>query len=123
MIHVHSHEFLGQTGFQIARELQGVIQRFFVVIEGVLDALTHQPATFALYVFGKRSQQYVASQGQRKIVGVLPPAAQIENVLKAAAAVGQLALMDDEASVDGVLAYGIQNLVERYWNLFEVGLE
>ena len=54
VVDVHADELFGQRGFHVARELQGVVQRFLVMVERVLDALTHQPACIRTSPRGSR---------------------------------------------------------------------
>ena len=54
----------------------------------------------------------VAAQGQGQTRLLLPPGAEIEHLLERVAAVGELALVDDQASVGAALLHLVQDAVE-----------
>ena len=114
MVHIHADELLRQRLFHVARKLHGIVQRFFAIVQRVLDAVAHQAAAFRLNVRIERAEQRVGAKGQRQIVRLFPPLAEIDNQVKAAFAVGQLRLMDDESGIDSVIFDCIRNLVEGH---------
>ena len=114
VVHVHADELLGQRLFHVARELHGVVQRFFVIVQRVLDAVAHQAAAFALNVRIERSQQRIGAERQRQIVASSSTTCPDRQRCGTAFAVSQLRLMDDEAGIDGVLSDGVRDLVEGH---------
>ncbi len=87
MVDVHTDKLIGQGGIEIASELQGVIQRFFAMVERILDTFTHEPGTLSLNIGREIAAQRVAAERQWQIVCCAKPFAKIEHVVEAAMAV------------------------------------
>ena len=47
MVHIHSHEFIGQISAHVARILQRIRQRILTMIEAIADALFDKPTDVA----------------------------------------------------------------------------
>ena len=84
-------------GIEIAGELHGVGQRFFAMIDGVLDALAQRLGDTGHRFRAKRATDGVSSERQRQSGDFLPPAAEIDDAVQSRLVVSELAFVDDEA--------------------------
>src|SRR3974377_268678 len=98
LVDVHSDELVGLLYIQIAGELHGILQRFFAVVESVLDAVAERVAAGQDQLSSQVALDGVSTQGERQTGLVAPPLAHVDNAVQAFFAVGELALVDDESS-------------------------
>ena len=70
------------------------------MIEGVLDAVVDGFGYDAEGIGAEGAADGVAAEGQDEAGGFAPPDAQVENLVETAGGVSELALVDDEASVE-----------------------
>ena len=66
------------------------------MVQGVLDAVAHRLGDDSERLCAQRAADGVAAQRQHQAGGLAPPDAQVKNLVKAARAVGELALVDDK---------------------------
>src|SRR3974390_25803 len=98
LVDVHSDELVGLLYVQIAGELHGILQRFFAVVESVLDAIAQCVAAGQDQLRSQVALDGVSTQRKRQTGLVAPPLAHVDNAVQAFFAVGELALVDDESS-------------------------
>src|ERR1035437_1062585 len=101
VVDVHADEAVGQPGVEVAGKLHGVFQGLLTVVEGVLDAVADGLGDDLERFCAQGAADRVAPQGQDQAGGLAPPDAEVEDLVEAAGAVGELALMDDEAGIVG----------------------
>jgi hypothetical protein len=99
LVDVHADEAIGERGVQVAGELHGVLERCFAVVERVLDAVAQGVGGDELDLRTERAADGVAAKREGKAGLLVPPYAEVDDLLEAVLGVGELALVDEEASV------------------------
>ena len=102
-VHVHADELVGRLRVEIAGKLHGVSQRFFTMIEAVLDAFAESRGDGSHQLGSEGAANGVAAERKRKAGHLSPPLAEIDHAVEARLVIGQLAFVNDESSL--VLAF------------------
>ncbi len=123
LVYVHADEAVGKAGVEVAGKLHGVFEGFFAVIKGVLDAVVDGLGYDAQGIRAEGAADGVAAQGQDKAGGFAPPDAEVENLCEAAGAIGELALVDDEAGIEFAGENFRDDLIEGDGDGVEGGVE
>src|SRR5262249_32300421 len=92
------------------------------MVNSVLDALPHQAAALMGNFGIKIAPQDVRAERQGQSVCILPPSTKIDYGVKAVLAVSELRLMNHQAGICGAVMDRIENLVERRYDGFKIGL-
>src|ERR1039458_7867865 len=71
-------------------------ERTAFVVQGVLDAVAHGLGDDSERLGAQRAADGIAAQRQNQAGALTPPDAQVENLVKAAGAVGELPFVDDK---------------------------
>src|ERR1019366_756442 len=114
LVDVHPYELVGERRLEIAGELHGVGERLLAVIEGMLNAVAQRIGGDPHGLFAESAANGVAAERQRQIRLLAPPRAKIERFDQTIVAVGQLAFMDDQSSVELTGDNRRNDLVEGY---------
>ena len=83
VVDVHADKLLRQPCFQVAGELHGIFEGFVVVVERILNALTHQAAAFTFDLRIEGTKEHIRAQRQRETVSGFKPAPQVDNAAPA----------------------------------------
>src|SRR5208282_2624846 len=76
-VDVHADEFVGELGIEIAGKLHGIGERFFAMIDGVLNALAQRLGDAGHRFAAERAPDGVSAERQRQAGDFLPPPAEI----------------------------------------------
>src|SRR5215469_13202516 len=98
-VDVHADELVGRRGIEVTGELHRVGQRFFAVLQTVLNALPQSLRYGGHQLWTKRAPDTVASKRKRQACHFLPPLAEIDDAMQAGFVVGELALVNDETGL------------------------
>src|SRR6266852_8385011 len=72
-VDVHANKLIGELGIEIAGELHGVAERFFTMIDGVLNALAQRLSDAGHRFPAKRATDGISAERQRQSSNFLPP--------------------------------------------------
>src|SRR5208282_3073276 len=97
LVNIHTDKFIGELGIKIAGKLHSVAERFFAMINGILNTLAQRLGDARYRFSAERAPDGVSSEGQRQSGNFLPPPAKIDHAVQSGFVVGELAFVDDEA--------------------------
>src|SRR6266481_3840352 len=80
-VDVHADKLIGELSIKIAGKLHGVAERFFAMINGVLDALTQRLSDAGHRFAAERAPDGVSAEWQREPGNFLPPPAEINDAV------------------------------------------
>ena len=123
LVHIHAHKAAGHSGVKIAGKLHGIFERLFAVVERMPDAVAQSLGDDLVLFRAQRAADGVAAQRQHQAGGLLPPDAEIENLVEAAGGIGELALVDDEAGVVVSRQHRRNDLIEGHGLGLDIGIE
>jgi hypothetical protein len=122
-VDVHADEAIGEGGVEVTRELHGVSQGLFAVVERVLDAVAQGVGGGEEGFGAKGAADGVSAEGKGKTGLFAPPLAEVEEFDEAIVGVGELAFVDDEAGVELACYDRGDDLVEGDGDGFDLGGE
>src|SRR5262245_37704816 len=108
----HCDETVGRLDRHVARELHRVVQGVLPVVHRKLDAATQPMRDFTLKLRAEVALDGVAAHRQRQSRLFLPPRAEVDDLVQSLVAVGQLALVDQQAGVVIALYDFVNYLIE-----------
>src|SRR6266404_8061701 len=95
-VYVHADKLIGELGIEIAGKLHGVAERFFAMINGILDALAQRLGDAGHRFWTERAPDGISAERQRQSGNFLPPPAEIDDAMQSGFVIRELAFMDDE---------------------------
>src|SRR5690349_1590673 len=122
-VDVHADKLIGEIGFHVARELHGVFQSIFAVLKTILDALADGPGDEAAERRTQGLANGIATQGKRQTSLLLPPDAEVDDLVEAELGEEELALVDEQAGVNKLFLHGVENFVEGHDHGLKVRLK
>ena len=93
------------------------------MVEAVGDAVVQQPRQAADQLRAEIAANHVAAERQRQAAGAIrPPLAEVDELAQPFLLVGELPFVNQQAGLDLAVAHGLEDLVERHHDVFDVGL-
>src|SRR5208282_1002146 len=106
--------------FHVARQLHGVVQSFFAVLQAVLDAIFNRLSDLQTKSRTKRAANSVPAKRKREASLLVPPDAKVNHTVHAKLRKQKLPFMDQEAGFYKFVLHGIKDLVKRHHHRLEV---